>query len=122
MIIFKKLRWKNFLSTGNAFTEIDLTRSTNTLIDGTKLATLVAIDPLDTDTEQFNGMTIPSEMDVFIPPIKESFDPETKKQIDKDHIYAMTVDVSEGKNLDYSAFSIFDVSTIPYQQVAVAQA
>ena len=93
--------------------------STNTLIDGTKLATLVAIDPLDTDTEQFNGMTIPSEMDIFIPPIKESFDDETKKQIDKDHIYTMTVDVSEGKNLDYAAFSIFDVSTIPYQQVAV---
>jgi DNA repair exonuclease SbcCD ATPase subunit len=34
MIIFKKCRWKNFLSTGNAFTEIDLTRSTNTLIVG----------------------------------------------------------------------------------------
>lgn len=34
MIIFKKVRWKNFLSTGNSFTEIDLTRSTNTLIVG----------------------------------------------------------------------------------------
>jgi DNA repair exonuclease SbcCD ATPase subunit len=34
MIVFKKVRWKNFLSTGNAFTEIDLTRSTNTLIVG----------------------------------------------------------------------------------------
>lgn len=34
MIIFKKVRWKNFLSTGNVFTEIDLTRSTNTLIVG----------------------------------------------------------------------------------------
>jgi len=34
MIIFSKCRWKNFLSTGNAFTEIDLTRSTNTLIVG----------------------------------------------------------------------------------------
>ena len=34
MIIFEKVRWKNFLSTGNAFTEIDLTRSTNTLIVG----------------------------------------------------------------------------------------
>jgi DNA repair exonuclease SbcCD ATPase subunit len=28
------MRWKNFLSTGNAFTEIDLTKSTNTLIIG----------------------------------------------------------------------------------------
>lgn len=34
MIVFKKIRWKNFLSTGNSFTEIDLTRSTNTLIVG----------------------------------------------------------------------------------------
>lgn len=34
MIIFKKVRWKNFVSTGNSFTEIDLTRSTNTLIVG----------------------------------------------------------------------------------------
>jgi len=34
MITFEKVRWKNFLSTGNAFTEIELTRSTNTLIVG----------------------------------------------------------------------------------------
>lgn len=34
MITFEKVRWKNFLSTGNVFTEIELTRSTNTLIVG----------------------------------------------------------------------------------------
>ena len=34
MIIFEKVRWKNFLSTGNWFTEIDFTRSPNTLIIG----------------------------------------------------------------------------------------
>jgi DNA repair exonuclease SbcCD ATPase subunit len=34
MIKFEKLRWKNILSTGNTFTEIDLLRSTNTLIIG----------------------------------------------------------------------------------------
>lgn len=34
MILFTKMRWKNFLSTGNAFTEIDLIKSTNTLIIG----------------------------------------------------------------------------------------
>jgi len=34
MITFKTLKWKNFLSTGNAFTEIDFTRSTSTLIVG----------------------------------------------------------------------------------------
>jgi len=34
MIIFEKVRWKNFLSTGNAFTEINLTRNKSTLIIG----------------------------------------------------------------------------------------
>jgi DNA repair exonuclease SbcCD ATPase subunit len=34
MITFQKVRWKNFLSTGNSFTEINLTKSTNTLIIG----------------------------------------------------------------------------------------
>jgi DNA repair exonuclease SbcCD ATPase subunit len=34
MITFEKVRWKNFLSTGNHFTEINLTKSTNTLIIG----------------------------------------------------------------------------------------
>jgi DNA repair exonuclease SbcCD ATPase subunit len=34
MIIFEKVRWKNFLSTGTYFTEISLTKSPNTLIIG----------------------------------------------------------------------------------------
>ena len=34
MINFKKVRWKNFLSTGNTFTEIDLTKNSTTLIIG----------------------------------------------------------------------------------------
>lgn len=34
MIIFRKLRWKNFLSTGNYFTEIELGKNTTTLIIG----------------------------------------------------------------------------------------
>ena len=34
MIVFKKLRWKNFLSTGNVFTEIDLLASKTNLIIG----------------------------------------------------------------------------------------
>ena len=33
-IIFKKVRWKNFLSTGDQFTEIDLNRNDSTLIVG----------------------------------------------------------------------------------------
>lgn len=34
MIYFKKLRWKNFLSTGNAFTEVELNKAATTLIVG----------------------------------------------------------------------------------------
>jgi DNA repair exonuclease SbcCD ATPase subunit len=34
MIFFKVLRWKNLLSTGNIFTEIDLAKTNNTLIVG----------------------------------------------------------------------------------------
>lgn len=34
MILFKKLRWQNLLSTGNQWTEIDLNRSKSTLIVG----------------------------------------------------------------------------------------
>jgi len=34
VIYFKKLRWRNFLSTGNQFIEVDLTKSPSTLIIG----------------------------------------------------------------------------------------
>jgi DNA repair exonuclease SbcCD ATPase subunit len=34
MILFEKVRWKNILSTGNSFTEIQLNKSPNTLIIG----------------------------------------------------------------------------------------
>ena len=34
MIIFKKLRYQNLLSTGNQFTELDLNRSSSTLVVG----------------------------------------------------------------------------------------
>lgn len=34
MIIFQKIRWMNFLSTGNVFTEVQLNRSPSTLIHG----------------------------------------------------------------------------------------
>ena len=35
MILFEKIRWKNFLSTGNQFTEINLCKNETTLIVGT---------------------------------------------------------------------------------------
>ena len=34
MITFEKIRWKNFLSTGNSFTEIEFNRSPSTLVVG----------------------------------------------------------------------------------------
>ena len=34
MIVFKKLRWKNFLSTGNVYTEVDLEAAKTNLIIG----------------------------------------------------------------------------------------
>ena len=34
MIVFRKLRWKNFLSTGNHFTELELDKNNTTLIVG----------------------------------------------------------------------------------------
>lgn len=36
-----------------------------------------------------------------------------------DHLYTLIVDVSRGKGLDYSAFSIFDVTETPYKQVCI---
>ena len=37
----------------------------------------------------------------------------------KGHVYVIICDVSRGKGLDYSAFSVIDVTTMPYNQVAV---
>ena len=34
MILFEKIRWKNFLSTGNQFSEIDFQKNSTTLIVG----------------------------------------------------------------------------------------
>jgi len=77
--------------------------STNTLISGMKLQQISYKNPI-------------AEHDllrIYEQPIKE--DGETQV---KDHLYAITVDVSEGKGLDCSAFSVFDISTLPYKQVA----
>ena len=35
MILFKQIRWRNFLSTGNTFTEVNFTESQTNLIVGT---------------------------------------------------------------------------------------
>jgi len=77
---------------------IEFLGSSDTLISGSKLRALpkVCKDPIYDDK---NGTVI------FEEPILG-------------HNYAMTVDVSEGLNQDYHAFSIFDVTSIPYKMVA----
>jgi hypothetical protein len=82
--------------------ETEFLGSSNTLIAGGKLQRLVYRDP----THIYDLLKIYEE------PVKE---------VDgavKDHIYCITVDVSEGRNLDCSAFSVIDISETPYKQVA----
>lgn len=75
--------------------ECEFVGSTNTLIHPSKLRSLVWLTPIRRD-----GM-----MDIY-------------KEPEAGRTYAMTVDVAEGQGLDYSAFSVFDVTEIPYRQVA----
>ena len=69
--------------------------STNTLISGAKLRTLSFKSPIESQ----------NNLDVYELP-------EPKRT------YVICVDVAEGQGLDYSTFSVFDVSEIPYRQVA----
>lgn len=39
--------------------------------------------------------------------------------VEKDHQYIITVDVSKGRGQDYSTFNVIDISTRPFKQVAV---
>jgi len=41
------------------------------------------------------------------------------KEPEKGHEYIMTVDVSKGRGQDYSTFNLLDISTRPFEQVAV---
>lgn len=54
----------------------------------------------------------------FIRPIRESGTVKVYKEPVKDHVYAMTVDTSEGLGLDSSAFVVVDCTTVPYEVVA----
>ena len=70
--------------------------SSGTLIEGSKLKTMVDLQPIaQTD-----------KMKVY-------------QQPEKDHVYVCVCDVSRGKGLDYSAFQIIDVTEMPYKQVCV---
>jgi len=69
--------------------------SSYTLIDGAKLASIPTIIPL------FQK----DKLEIF-------------KQPEKGHSYSITVDVSRGRHQDYSAFSVIDITKMPYEVVA----
>ena len=75
--------------------ETEFVGSSHTLISSSKLKTLVFNNPIRQD----------NKLDILEEP-------------QKDHTYVVTVDVARGQGLDYSAFSIMDVTSIPYKQVA----
>lgn len=83
--------------------ETEFLGSSNTLISGYKLQQLRYTDAIAEH----------DKMKIYEHPVKEN-----KDGAKSDHLYCVCVDVSEGKNLDSSAFSIIDISTTPYKQVA----
>ena len=76
--------------------ECEFIGSTNTLINPAKIRSMVFKAPIF--TEGF--------LKIYEHPIKT-------------HTYITVVDVAEGQGLDYSTFSVIDVTEIPYKQVAV---
>lgn len=76
--------------------ECEFLGSSGTLIDGSKLKQLVSRTPI---RDQNN--------------IKVYKEPEPGR------LYACVVDVARGKGLDYSAFQVIDITSMPYQQVCV---
>ena len=84
--------------------------SSNTLIMGWKLELLKASirEPL-------------AELDhllIYEQPIKNAQLIDYGSPVSPHHKYVLVADVSRGKGLDYSAFNVFDVTSIPYRQVA----
>lgn len=88
--------------------ECEFLGSSNTLVSGEKLATLSYNNPIKNYIEAV----------IYEEPIQDGIN-ENDDKIITAHTYVVCVDVSEGKNLDYSAFCIIDVSVMPYKQVAV---
>lgn len=78
--------------------------SSNTLISSHALRNMVIKEPLWSN----------DEFCVYEYPIKKC--PDTEKTVD--HTYVISVDVSRGLGLDYSAFSVIDITEYPYKQVA----
>lgn len=84
------------IETFNQEYECEFIGSSGTLVAGTKLKEMVYRDPITTK----NNIYMYEKPKLY-------------------HIYLMTVDVSRGKGLDYSAFQIIDVTKMPYRQVCV---
>jgi hypothetical protein len=75
--------------------EADFQGSSNTLLNSTCIKNLVYKTPV----------LINDCLKIYQPPIEGN-------------LYVMTVDVSRGQSLDYSAFKIFDITDSPYRVVA----
>ena len=54
----------------------------------------------------------------FTDPILSNAGLDVHKRAEKDHEYIITVDVARGIGGDYSAFVVFDITSLPYQIVA----
>ncbi len=78
--------------------EAEFLGSTNTLIAHSKLSKMV-----------------------WHTPMLEGYDESlcVYKEAEKDHVYYCTVDTSRGAGIDYSAFVVIDVTTVPFEVVAV---
>ena len=74
--------------------ECEFLGSVDTLIAPSKLKSMAYDDPI----ESSNGLQI-------------------YEAVQKDHTYIMTVDVSRGVSNDYSAFTLIDITNIPYKLV-----
>ena len=75
--------------------ECDFLGSADTLISPSKLQNIPFSDPISSN----------AGLDIY-------------KRAEKDHEYIITVDVARGIGGDYSAFIVFDITSLPYQIVA----
>lgn len=74
--------------------ECNFSSSSYTLISGSKLSTITTIPPI----------FVKDNLSVFTEP-------------EEGHAYVITVDTSEGVHQDYSAFTVFDITAMPYRVV-----
>ena len=94
-------KWKNKIEStigSDAFRqeyEAEFLGSSNTLVSYEKLQEFSYSNPLYTK----------SDVDVF-------------EEVISTHSYVITVDVARGQGMDYSAFTVFDITEIPYKIVA----